>query len=209
MANSFDCSDVKLPVSKKDYSRIEKKNSINIFSSEYDLIYLVHVSDQKFKNCMDLLLITNDNKLHYVYIKDFNRFMWNKTKQKDKKHLFRSCLHCFSREKVSVEHIKICLKVNGKQSVILKNETITFNNHFKQLAVPSKIYASFESVLIRVQNTNKDSNSSYTEKYQENIRCSFAYKFVCLANQLFFTERKMQSINSLHQFLMSIKILEE
>ena len=34
---------------------------------------------------MDLLLIFEENKSHYVYIKDFNRLMFNKTKNKNKK----------------------------------------------------------------------------------------------------------------------------
>ena len=33
---------------------------------------------------MDLLLIFEENKSHYVYIKDFNRLMFNKTKNKIK-----------------------------------------------------------------------------------------------------------------------------
>ena len=33
---------------------------------------------------MDLLLISDQSKSHYVYIKDFNRFMCNKTKCKIK-----------------------------------------------------------------------------------------------------------------------------
>ena len=32
---------------------------------------------------MDLLLISDENKSHYVYIKDFNRFMCKKTKNKN------------------------------------------------------------------------------------------------------------------------------
>ena len=36
---------------------------------------------------MDLLMITDENKSHYVYIKDFNRFICNKTNNKNKKHL--------------------------------------------------------------------------------------------------------------------------
>ena len=35
---------------------------------------------------MDLLMITDENKSHYVYIKDFNRFICNKTNNKNKKH---------------------------------------------------------------------------------------------------------------------------
>ena len=73
---------------------------INLFCYENCLVYPVHVSDKKFEDCMDLLLITDENKLHYVYIKDFNRFMCNKTKDKNKKHFRRYCLQCFSSEKV-------------------------------------------------------------------------------------------------------------
>ena len=51
---------IKFPVSKKDYCKIEKENNIyiNVFSYENNLIYPVYVSDQKFENCIDLLLIS-------------------------------------------------------------------------------------------------------------------------------------------------------
>ena len=50
-----------------------------MFCYENNLVYPVYVSDQKF-DCADLLVIPNENKSHYVYIKDFKRFMCNKTK---------------------------------------------------------------------------------------------------------------------------------
>ena len=55
-----------------------------MFCHENNLVYPFHISDGKFENCMDLLIITDDNELHYVYIKDFNRFTCNKTKNKNK-----------------------------------------------------------------------------------------------------------------------------
>ena len=67
-----DYKDIGFPVSKNYYQN--------------DLVHLVYLSDKKFKSCMDLLLITNKIKSHYVYIKYFNRFMCNKTKNKNKKH---------------------------------------------------------------------------------------------------------------------------
>ena len=51
---------------------------------------------------MDLLLIIEENKTHYVYTKDFNRFMW--IKYKNKIYFCRHCLQCFSSEKVLQEH---------------------------------------------------------------------------------------------------------
>ena len=88
MGNNLDYEGIEFPVSGKDFGKIEKKNNIciNVFCYENEMTYPVHISDQNFKNCADLLLITNENKSHYVYIKYFNRFMCNKTKNKNKRH---------------------------------------------------------------------------------------------------------------------------
>ena len=48
-------------------------------------------------------------------------------------------------------HKEVCLKINGKQRVKLRNESIKSNNYFKQLVEPFKIYANFKSVLRGVQ----------------------------------------------------------
>ena len=66
---------------------------------------------------MNLLLINDENKSHYVYIKDFNKFMFNKTNQKTKKYFCRYCLQCFSSKRVLVEHKETSLKINGKETV--------------------------------------------------------------------------------------------
>ena len=93
---------------------------------------------------MNLLLINDENKSHYAYIKDFNRFILNKTKCKTKKHFCRYCLQCFSREKVLQEHREICLEINGKQSIELKSGTTKFKHYFKQIAVPFNFYVDTE-----------------------------------------------------------------
>ena len=47
------------------------------------MVFPIYISDQKFEDSMDLLLLINNNKSHYVYIKDINRFMFHKTKNKN------------------------------------------------------------------------------------------------------------------------------
>ena len=86
MVYGIDYEGLKFPVSIKVFSKIERKNKvcINMFCYENKLNYSVYISDQEFENCMDLLLISDQSKSHYVYIKDFNRFMCNKTKCKIK-----------------------------------------------------------------------------------------------------------------------------
>ena len=72
--------------SMKGLINIQNNICINVFCFENDLVYPVHISKQKFEEYIDLLLINDENKMHYVYIKDFNRFMSNKAKYKNKKH---------------------------------------------------------------------------------------------------------------------------
>ena len=78
------------------------------------------------------------------------------------------------------EHKETFLKINDKQTVELRSGSIKFKNHFKQLAAPFKICADFECNVKRVKSSNRSDNASYTEKYQAHVRCSFAYKVVCV-----------------------------
>ena len=83
-------------------------------------VYPIHISKQKFDNCVDLLLINNENKPQYVYIKDLNRFVFNKKKHKnEKKYFCRYCLQYFKSGKVLQEHKEISSEINDKQSVKL------------------------------------------------------------------------------------------
>ena len=113
---------------------------------------------------------------HYVYIKDFDRFMFHKTKNKNKKYFCKSCLQCFSSKKILTEHKEVCLSINGAQSVRLEKVATEFKNYFKQLPVPFKVCADFESNLKSVESYE----GSYSKKHQDHIPCSFAYKLVCV-----------------------------
>ena len=196
---------------KKDFNKIEVKNNIciNVFGYENGLVFLIDVSDQKFEDSVDLLFLIDENKSHYVYIKDFDRFMFHKTKNKNKKWFCRSCLQCFSSESVLIKHKENCLSINGKQSVKLEKGIIKFENYFKQIPVPFKIYADFECNLRDVE--------CYEGFYTKNIKITFLVVFLIKLfvlmigslSQLLFIEVKMQLMNLLKQFLKSINIAKK
>ena len=123
---------LEFPVREKDFGKIEPKNNIciNVFCFENGLTFPIDLSSQKFKNSMDLLLVIDDDKSHYVYIKDFDRFIFHKTKNKNKKHFSKSCLQCFSSENVLTKHKEDCFRINGAQSVRGEKGTIEFKNYF-------------------------------------------------------------------------------
>ena len=96
--------------------------------------------------------------------------------------------------------------INGKQSVQLKSDSIRFKNYFKQLAVSFKIYADFECLLKGVQSSDKN-NGSNTEKYQDHIPCSFAYKVICIGNKFIQNVDLYRGRNAISRFIE--EILEE
>ena len=158
---------------------------------------------------MDLLFLNDDDKSHYVYIKDFDRFMFHKTKNKNKKWFCKSCLQCFSSENVLIKHKEDCLSINGKQSVKLEEGIIEFENYFKQIPVPFKIYDDFDCSLRGVE--------SYEGSYTKNIKITFLVVLLTnlfalmigLLSQLLVIKVKTQLINLLKQFLRSISAAEK
>ena len=55
-----------------------------MFGYENGLVFPIYISDQKLEDSTDLLLLINDGKSHYLYIKDSDRLIFHKTKNKNK-----------------------------------------------------------------------------------------------------------------------------
>ena len=152
-------------------------------------------------------MIRDKNKCQYVYFEDFNRFMCNKIKNKNIKHFCKCSLHCFSSEKVLIEHKENFLIINGTQNIKLKSGSIKFKSFFKQLTVPLKIYTDFESLLKGVRSNARNNNTSYPEKYQKHITCSFACKVVCVDDKFSKPVVLYRGKNAINRFIKAI--LEE
>ena len=191
MVNELNCDGIDFPLSQKHYNKVEKQNSIriNVFGYENGQPFPIHISKEIFEDQMILLLITEDEKKHYVLIKDFNAFMYNQTKHKEKKHFCMFCLKCFSSERILANHVNNCLTINGAQAINMPKQgenILKFNNFHKQLPVPFVIYADFEAITKKVQGCkqseemeNEKNKRSYTEAYQTHEDFGYGYKLVC------------------------------
>ena len=171
--------------------------NINVFFMKNKTVCPVYLCHQCFKDNMGLLLI-ND---HYLYIKDFNRLMFNRSKNKNKKWFCKSCLQCFSDKNVLIRHKKDCLIVNGCQSVKSEKGFLEFKNFNREIPVPFKIYADFECLLKSVDCGINNDCFSYTSKYQDYI-CSFAYQLVCVDNKYSKDVVLYRGKNAVLKFLM-------
>ena len=182
IADTLNYSGINFPVPTNDYTKIENQNNIcvNVFSYENKTVCPIYISEKKFNNSMNVLMIHEVNKFHYVYIKDFNRLMHNKTKHKVKKWFFMRCLQYFSSQNVLNKHKENCLLINGEQKVELKSGYISFNNYSNKIRVAFKIYADFECILKKSKESNRPCDISWSVEMQSHVPCGFGYKVVCI-----------------------------
>ena len=90
-----------------DYELIENRfeMNVNVFGYE-NKVYPLYVSKTSNSQVLNVLLITNEEKSHYVFIKDFDRLMYSKTKAKNahKKLFCMTCLQIFTTEEILPDH---------------------------------------------------------------------------------------------------------
>jgi len=144
---------------------------------------------------------------HYVLIKDFNKFMYNQTKHKERKHFCLYCLQCFSSERILMNHKENCIQVNGEQAIEMPNKDniLKFTNHHKQLPVPFVIYADFEAITKKVQGCRQNNNKSYTEAYQTHEDCGYGYKVVCCYDDKYTKPTQVyRGKNAIYKFMESM-----
>ena len=123
------------------------------------------------------------------------------TKQNENKKYFRkSCLQCFSNKDILTEHKEVYLSINGAKSVRFEKGTIEFKNYFKHIPVPFKFYADFECNL----NIIESYEGSCTNKYQDRIPCSFAYKLVCVGGNFSKSIVVYRGKNPAYEFIKAI-----
>ena len=220
MINELNYEEIEFPVSQKHYNKVEKMDSIriNVFGYENGQPFPIHISKETFEDQMNLLLITKDGKKHYVLIKDFNAFMYNQSKHKERKHFCMYCLQCFSSERILANHVNNCLTINGAQAINMPKQgenILKFNNFHKQLPVPFVIYADFEAITKKVQGCeqseemeNEKNGRSYTEAYQAHEDCGYGYKVVCYYDDKYSKYTRIyRGENAVYRFME--KMLEE
>lgn len=169
-ANQLKFDGIDFPVEVDDVSSFEEQNEIpiNVFGLDADAgVMLLHAHTFKCeKKIINLLLIENEDKSHYVYVKNLNAlFALNKCNN----FICSKCLQRFSRSDALEAHVtkNRCVEFNGTALRQLPEEgrhSVEFRNTKKQLRVPFVLYADCESILKPVQ----DDPTKNTQIYQNH-----------------------------------------
>ena len=105
IANTLDYRGINFTMKARDYELVEERFNFNVNVFGYEnRVFPLYVSKKSNEQVLNVLLISNEEKSHYVFIKDFNRLMYLKTKHKDRKHFCMSCLQNFTTKEILNSH---------------------------------------------------------------------------------------------------------
>jgi len=139
----------------------ESKNtdySINVYypNSVNKRIVPLYVSAHRgCKYEVDLLLLCEGDRWHYVVIPSLSRLVAGRITWKKKSYPCRYCLHCFTTEDCLNRHIPECI-IHGHQNVQYPTpgyDILKFRNYQNRMKVPFVLYSDFEALLQKSDTT--------------------------------------------------------
>ena len=95
IASFLDYSGIDFPIKTHHYELTENIFEINVNLFGYEnKVYPLYISEKSDTLVLNVLLITKEEKPHYVFIKDFDRLMYSKAKTKNaNKNIFVSLVY--------------------------------------------------------------------------------------------------------------------
>ena len=171
------------PTPVSQISKVETLNNlaINVYGWENNKVIIHRISNQPPNvKRINTLIIEQDGKTHYVWVKHFNKLLGSK----DEKQMFycERCLIGFTRNDILKDHLVDCRGVNDRAIRIMmpteNNKFIKFVNHKNQLKAPWVIYADFESIIKKIEGPIQSTDESFTHKSSIHEACGFSLRVV-------------------------------
>ena len=171
-ADKYDWSGAKFPMATKDIKDFEMNNnvSVNVLSVENREIYICRKGIKRDRE-INLMLISEDDRLHYTAVKSLSRLhRRSNTKHKCKQYFCTNCLQGFVQELSRDQHQVYCEDNEAvRVEMPKKRSTVEFYDGHYQFRVPFTMYADFESILQPTGPKQKSPEESYTTSVNQHI----------------------------------------
>ena len=191
--DKINIKNVPFPTTIMNIPMLEKNNNlrINVYGFDHDPlkpkdqalntgIFPCYISPFDYERTVNLLLISNEHKQHYILIKSLDALIRTKNKSLHSKHCER-CLQAFSRKDLLDKHIVDCKQFKIERTIMPKETHIEFKNIKNQLEYPVIIVADIESVLVPTPQPHQNDNIKRPKRtctINEHQPSGYAYKVI-------------------------------
>ena len=97
--DGLDFTEIESPTPINQIKKFENKNqfAVNVFGYINNRFIIHHISKMNMNiKRFNLLLIEEDDKFHYTYMKNFNKLLFDQTKHRERKYFCENCLTGYS-----------------------------------------------------------------------------------------------------------------
>ena len=180
---NYEGIDFPTPVKQIDKLEAQNRNlAINVFGWENNTVIVHRISRKEpVVPRINLMLIEKGEIQHYCYVKRESALLFDKAIN-NKTFYCMMCLTRFTRAEVLENHKKYCNGVNGRPTRIEMPEegknTLSFQNHHKQMKMPYVIYADSEALVKKIPGRElgpESKKKSYTYKTERHEACEYSY----------------------------------
>ncbi len=140
------------------------------------------VSNYDFDFVMDLLLLSDGQKYHYVLIHDLCKLVdvIRNRGQRNRNQICRNCFHVFNSYEALETHREVC----GEKSAVVvsmptnTNDSVAFKRYEARWFAPFVLYYDFESLIVPLDTTFDDPNKSSTTTLERHQPCGYSLALV-------------------------------
>ena len=111
----------------RDYEIVAERFNINVNVFGYEnKVFPLYVFKKSNEQVLNMLLISNEEKSHYVFIKHFNRLMYSQIKIKNghKNHFCMLFLQSFTTKEILNNHKKYAYQLMALKQLNMKLEQL-------------------------------------------------------------------------------------
>ena len=170
-----------MPMSIDNIKSFEVQNdvSINIFRYEKKSLYPFRISKFKSDFIVDMLLLSNGQRYHYVLIKNLTQLI-KKVQGKNlstRARVCRNCFHVCCNEDSLKRHQELCLQFESCHVTLPKIEDCALE--FKRLQakspLPLVLYFDLESIILPIDTVEQSSSISSTRLLEKHVPSGFCF----------------------------------
>jgi hypothetical protein len=183
--HELNVNDLSFPLNIRQVKKFENLNptiSVNVFAYDGKVgVYPLHITAHKNRQHVNMLLLSQGDKSHYVTIRSMSKLLRQKNSYHCAKFHCNYCLHGFTRQDLLDRHVVDCEK-QGLQKVKLveeKDRWLKFKSIQKMLPVPFIIYCDLESYTCKLNGPEREEGKQTgTNAYELHEPSGYCYHIV-------------------------------
>ena len=158
--------DTEMPMGFNQIPKFERLSNVQVNYRKKTLIPVLNSKNRDSRFVIDLLLLTDGQRHHYVLIKDLKVFVNNirGLSPRSGTVLCRNCFHFCSTDEIYQRHIHSCLE-HGAATIKVpppEKRKVCFQNYQAKWFVPSVIFFDFESLIKLEQSCSNNPDGSFS-----------------------------------------------